>query len=133
MSSQKAFYLQRPLFKYSVVGLFNSILTLSVIYLVKVFQILGDVEANMLGYALGFMASFTLNRRWTFNYNGCVKSALLKYILVFSIAYFANLLTVLVSIHYLNVDSYISHAIGMLFYAIVGYTGSRLFVFGSKY
>ena len=129
MTFQKYLFVHISVFRYLVVGLLNSILTLTVIYLAKWSISLGDINANMLGYRLGLIFSLFVNKHWTFSYDGSIQSIILKFLLVFAIAYLVNLMVVLVSINYLKFNSYISHALGIPPYTVIGYLGNRFFVF----
>ena len=50
-------------------------------------------------------------------------------LLIFVLAYLFNLVTVLICINFINLDSYFSHALGVPAYTIIGYLGNRYFVF----
>jgi putative flippase GtrA len=73
--------------------------------------------------------SFALNRRWTFASRGAWFPELLRFLLVVSIAYTANLATVLVATQLLGLNRYLAQALGILPYTAIGYVGSRAFAF----
>ncbi len=107
----------------------NGLISLLTIYGCKGFFNFGDVAANAIGYAAGLGTSFTLNSRWTFAYNGPQLPALLKFLLVAAVAYAMNLLTVLALIGYLDMNSYLAHALGIPPYVLTNYVASKFFVF----
>ncbi len=115
--------------RFVCVGALNTLVTLATIYLCKWLMGMGDVMANLLGYAIGLANSFALNRQWTFNHAGSMASALGPFILVFLIAYLLNLGTVLLAIDVLGANGFIAHAIGALPYTVFFYAGTRWFVF----
>ena len=121
----------RELIKFITVGIFNTFLGLIVIYVAKWFFQLGDIAANLWGYALGILVSFGLNSQWTFEYSGPKKSAFLKFLLVALLAYGANLLVVMLLIHRSGLNSYIAQAFGIPAYTLVSYLASKYFVFRS--
>jgi len=53
--------------RFTIVGIANTLLGLAVIYLLKWLFVAGDALANLMGYAIGLVASFILNQRWTFS------------------------------------------------------------------
>jgi len=115
--------------RFAVVGLANTFTGLSVIYACKGLLSMGDIESNLLGYGIGILQSFALNKRWTFEYNGDWASAFLRYLAVLVLAYAANLATTLYAIDILHLNSYIAHAVGTVPYAVTGYLGGRCFAF----
>jgi len=113
------------------VGLVNTLVGLAVIYAAKGFFHVGDIAANVLGYSVGLLLSFALNSRWTFAYRGPHLSALAKFLFVALVAYAANLLTVLVAIHYFDSNGYVAQATGVVPYTLITYLASKYLVFRS--
>ena len=111
------------------VGVLNTCVGLGSIYACKYFLGMGDVSANMTGYIVGITNSFFWNRKWTFSYAGGIGLAALRFLIVFLVAYAANLTVALALIHALGVNSYIAHAIATIPYTVIFYIGSRYFVF----
>lgn len=111
------------------VGIVNGLISLLTIYACKLFFHAGDLASNAIGYAAGLITSFTLNSRWTFAYRGPQLPALIKFLLVAAIAYAMNLLTVLVLIDRLGVNSYIAQALGIVPYVLTSYLASKFIVF----
>ncbi len=111
------------------VGMINTIAGLLVIYWAKWFLLWGDVAANILGYAAGFLLSFTLNSRWTFGYDGPLLQALFRFSCVSLTAYVMNLATVLALLHFLGLNSYVAQTLGVGPYALTTYLASKYYVF----
>ena len=120
--------LKAPL-KFAVVGVANTFVGLSTIYLCKWLLGFGDVIANICGYSIGLTLSFTLNRGWTFRHSGPVLPALKRFLAIFILAFLSNLATVLVAIKSLEVNSYMAQAGGILPYTVIFFFGSRYFAF----
>jgi putative flippase GtrA len=118
--------------RFAIVGVVNTIVGLSVIYLCKFVLNLSDVPANVLGYAVGLVVSFYLNSIWTFAYRGLVLLAALRFLMAFLISYGINLATVLILIEKLGVNSYLAQAAGIPAYTVAFYLLSKTFVFGAK-
>ena len=119
---------QHPLFRFLTVGVINTLLSITVIFCLKFFYSFSDVTANFIGYVAGLICSFILNKKWTFNHTGTLLQTVLKFILVFLVAYIANLMLVLLFIKF-GVNAYLSHLIGIPIYTAIFYLGSKLYVF----
>jgi putative flippase GtrA len=115
--------------RFLLVGVINTLAGLSVIYALKWFYGVGDVPANLIGYAVGLNISFVLNGRWTFSFTGSMWSRILPFASVILVAYLMNLATVTAAIHWFGIDSYLAQAIGIAPYTLTTYLGSRLLVF----
>lgn len=115
--------------RYLAVGVLNTCVGLGTIYLCMYLFHLGNVTANVIGYAVGIAFSFTLNKRWTFASKGEYAPQLVRFLLVCAVAYAANLVTVMVCIDAFAANHYLAQALGILPYTAIGYLGSRFFVF----
>lgn len=120
----------RALIKFVVVGVANTLVGLFLIYLGKWVLGFGDVVANTCGYSIGLALGFILNRRWTFRHSGPVIPALVRFSAIFILAYLGNLVTVLVAINSLAMNSYLAQASGILPYTVISFLGSRYVAFG---
>jgi putative flippase GtrA len=118
--------------RYSVVGVLNSLVGLSAIFAIKFFTDAGNVQANFIGYVVGFACSYVFNSRWTFAYKGPTAAGIVKFAAVMIFAYLCNLATVLVAIDVFALNSYLAQAIGILPYTTVGYLGGRFFAFNAR-
>lgn len=123
----------QSLFKHSVVkfvsvGILNSLLSIAVIFSLKYFVHTSDLLANAIGYIVGLSCSFVLNKRWTFNHSDQLLTTLPKFLLVFAVSYFFNIVTVLSLIKF-GSNAYFAHLAGFPIYSILFYIGSRHYVF----
>lgn len=118
-----------PLFRFVIVGLVNTLVSLLLIYGCKWLIGMGDIAANMVGYGVGMMCGFLLNKRWTFGHSGELVPAFLRYVAVLASAYLLNLMTVLFAIHNLRLNEYLAQALGIFPYTTVTFFGSRFFAF----
>lgn len=121
--------LDRSALRFGVVGVANTLTGLLVIYAAKWLGGLGDVPANLLGYTVGVLLSFTLNSRWSFGYRGRILPAFVRFLAVLGVAYLANLAVVLACLRALRLDSYLAQAAGVVPYTVLFYLGSRLLAF----
>ena len=112
------------------VGALNTLAGLAIIYVCKGLFRLDDLASNLIGYGVGIVLSFVLNRRWTFRHAGATLPALLKFLALIAVAYAVNLVIVMLAIHS-DINSYIAQALGVPIYTAVTFWGSRQFVFAS--
>jgi putative flippase GtrA len=115
--------------RFILVCLGNTLVGLLCIYAGKWLWQLGDIRANLLGYACGLSMSFLLNKRWSFRYHGRTGPALTRFLVVIGIAYLLNLAVVVGARDVWRLDSHLAHALGILPYTVCGYLGSRYFAF----
>jgi putative flippase GtrA len=121
----------RPL-RFGAVGVLNTVLGLAIIFAAKAFLGLGDFAANLLGYGLGLMCSFVLNRSWTFRHDGRAFAAFWRFGIAFAVAYGLNLFTVFGLRDAMAVNSYLAQAGGVIPYTISFYILSAYYVFPAR-
>lgn len=121
--------LDAHLARFVVVGLANTSTGLVIIFACKALLGMGDIASNLLGYGVGILLGFLLNKRWTFEDVGGVGPTFARYLAVLALAYIANLATTLYAIDVLHLNSYLAQAAGIVPYTMAGYLGSRCFVF----
>jgi putative flippase GtrA len=121
----------RPL-RFGVVGVVNTVLGLAIIFVAKAFLGLEDLAANLLGYGLGLVCGFVLNRSWTFRHEGRAFAAFWRFGLAFAVAYVLNLVTVFGLRDAMGVNSYLAQAGGVIPYTISFYLMSAYFVFPAR-
>lgn len=124
-------FFSAKLTRFLSVGLLNTAVGLSIIYLCKWLFGLGDVAANMSGYGVGIVISFYLNARWTFAYQGNMHAALVRFLAVMLVAYLANLVVVMTLIDAFGVNSYLAQACGTPAFTLTAFLGSRIYAFGA--
>jgi putative flippase GtrA len=115
--------------RFMAVGVLNTAIGLTFIFAAKALLGWGDLAANAFGYAIGLMASFVLNRTWTFRDRGRIGAAMLRFLGAFGLAYMANLATVFALRDFAALNSYLAQAAGVIPYTIVFFLISRVFVF----
>lgn len=122
-------FVHLSLVKFIVVGASNTVLSLIVMYVAWSLYHVGDLAANTLGYAVGFLWGYAWNRRWTFNGHGKVKDTFWRYLLVCAFAYAANLLIMFATRSVLDGQNFWPHLFGVVAYTALAYLGSLLFAF----
>lgn len=121
--------LVRQSLRFGMVGLINTAIGLTSIYAVIFFFNAGPAVANAIGYAIGLVVSFILNRLWTFGDSRSIVKVLPLYILVAVISYLLNLSVVLLGTHHFGVGPYLVQFFGIGVYTVAMFLGCRWFVF----
>jgi putative flippase GtrA len=121
--------LQSQLFRFAVIGLSNTALSLVVIWCaLKLFR-LPDVEANIIGYVIGFTWSFIWNRKWTFGHRGSIVRGLILVIVVYAVAYCANFVVLTSLVACFGAGAMWTQLPGMVVYTVVCYLGMKFVAF----
>jgi len=119
----------REIVSYAFVALCNTLVGLAIIFFLKAAFSTHDILANAVGYSLGSVMSYFLNARWTFLYRGPLGASVPAFLMVTAIAYLTNLATVAVAIYVAGINGYVAQALGVGPFALIGYLGSKYFVF----
>ncbi len=115
--------------RYLLVGASNSVLGFAAIWLALRALDWHPAAANAAGYAVGFLWSFALNRRWTFGHRGHVPASLWRFGAVCALGYLANLAAVLALSSVLAPRSLLAQLGGMAIYTGLTYLGARHWAF----
>lgn len=115
--------------RFALVGVVNTLVGMGVIFIAWHFLGFGDLAANLLGYAAGFLCSYSLNKLWTFSDRGAVGRSLWRFALVCAVAYAANLIVLFGTRSAMGPETFLPHVMGSLTYTVTGYLGSRFFAF----
>jgi len=121
----------RTFIRFALVGIINSLSSLFIIFF-AMYSGFDDVLANAIGYSCGFVISFLLNRQWTFINRGSLATNFARFLFVALVAYFANLITVMLMIDGLQVNAFISQSLGVPVYAVMSYLGCKNYVFSNN-
>lgn len=115
--------------RFATVGLTCTVLSLGVIWTAWRWWAWSDVAANALGYAFGFIASFVLNRGWTFSDGGPAGSGLARFALVCALAYALNLAVLAVARPAIGQDSFLPQLLAVGAYSVAAFLGSHFYAF----
>lgn len=121
--------LGRHALRFLAVGAINTLIGLMAIYGVMYFSDVSPMAANAIGYCIGLIVSFTLNKIWTFQDSAPIANSVFKYILVAVIAYTINIGAVIVSLYVFKLNPYIAQLGGVVFYTVTMFFACRVFVF----
>ena len=118
----------KQLFKYGIVGVFNTVITLATIFIVT-HLLKNPYLANGIGYILGFCNSFIMNRFWTFKSTGSVKKESFTFIIIFGICYLIQLGIFYTLNAKLNLNTNWAQIIAMVFYTVINFLGNKFVTF----
>ncbi len=122
----------RQLITYGAVGVFNTALGYAIIFACMYLLRLDAVVSNALGYGVGVVVSYALNKRFTFQSEAAARGELLRFILVFAFAYLLNLGVLLVCIRWWTVHAALAQVIAGVVYFIVSFLLNKYFVFRAR-
>jgi putative flippase GtrA len=87
--------------------------------------------SNVTGYAVGLVASYTLNRTYTFKSQQSRRSELIRFLIVFAVAYGLNFVALLILIHKLGLNSGLSQVLAGVVYVGISFIMNKYYVFKS--
>ncbi|OIK15654.1 polysaccharide biosynthesis protein GtrA [Bacillus sp. MUM 116] len=127
--------------RFIMVGVLNTIVGLSVMYLLLHAFHLSYWISTFIGNSVGAVVSFFLNRSFTFKSNNTVSKSAIRFIIVILCCYFIsydlakNLVSaVLYSNHFFSgkITTDMAVLVGTGLYTVLNYLGQKLFVYSKK-
>ncbi len=115
--------------KFILVGVANTLLTLGTIFLLSGVAHADYRLANGVGYIIGLMNSFLLNRWWTFKSRGAVPLQMAKFFLVFGFCYAVQFGMLVLMVDRLAVSSALSQVAAMAVYTSISYLLNKHIVY----
>jgi putative flippase GtrA len=116
--------------RYGLVGIANTVVCLTAIYVGLNVIGLPYAAANAIGYALGLTVSFLLNRRFTFRSSrGIFSREPVLFLAVAGVSYAVQMGALVVLIELLRVDQSIAQIPAMAVYTACGYAGNKFVTF----
>lgn len=113
------------LFKYLLVGVLNTLIGFGTIFLLIFVGVLPEL-ANFLGYVIGIICSYFLNK--TFTFKSQKSGDFLPFVLSMIIAYVLNFIAFVILFRLLGVNVYVSQIIAGGIYTLSGFLLSKFFV-----
>jgi len=111
---------------YNIVGIANTLLGFSIIFLLM-FAGVSATLSNVIGYAIGAVLSYHLNKKYTFKSTVSSKTQALKFFTVLFIAYMLNFITLQWLLDFL--DPYLAQLISALVYTLSSFILAKFLVF----
>lgn len=120
------------LLRFGFVGIINTSIGLLAIYSIIFFFHSGPILANFIGYSIGLVLSFYLNKVWTFTDNTSNKRVMLRYLTVASISYLSNLAVVFFGVNLYKIGPYLVQIFGISVYTLIMFIGCKWYVFNQN-
>ncbi|KYJ85468.1 GtrA family protein [Sulfurovum riftiae] len=111
---------------YNIVGIVNTLVGFSVIFLLM-FVGVGPTLSNAIGYAIGSVLSYYLNKKYTFRSLGDSKTQALKFFMVLGLSYALNFVTLQWLLGFVN--PYIAQFFSALVYTLSSFLLAKYIVF----
>lgn len=120
-------------FRYLLVGGLTAVVHLSLLAFLLSIKIIDYRISVSVAYITGAAFNFFASRRFTFrSQGGFVFGEMSRYIVLLTVNYVLTILTVYISVDFLNLSPILGGALAIVITIIVGFTTSRLWVFGLK-
>ncbi|MBI4022814.1 GtrA family protein [Candidatus Berkelbacteria bacterium] len=120
------------LIKFGLIGILNSAVGYLVIFGAMALADVAPAPANALGYAVGLIVSFGLNRTWNFRSQNAVGHEIGPFLTTFILAYAANLAT-LQAVLNAGVNPYLAQLAAGVVYLTVSFVLYKLWVFRPRH
>ena len=121
--------MQQQFARFLSVGALNTLLGYSIIFFAMYALNFSPEASNLLGYSVGLVVSFLLSKSFTFRSSGAASSELIRFLLVFAIAYAINLAELSFLVRVLAWHAGISQLLAGVFYVLCSYFLKKRFVF----
>jgi len=117
--------------RFAIVGVLNGIIGLGTIYAAYNIFHINYKLSNILGYTLGLINSFILNKKWTFKSKRDPRLEILLFLVMFGVSYTLNLVSVIFCVERLKLNPNIAQIVGIFFYTTSNFFGNKLITFRS--
>ena len=121
----------RQFSRFLLVGFANTALGYAVIFGCMYLGGLTPELSNAVGYLVGLVMSYFLNRHFTFRSARRRSTEFLRFVIVFLTAYTTNLLVLIVLVHGLEIHAALSQIVAGVAYIGTAYLLSKRYVFHS--
>jgi putative flippase GtrA len=115
--------------RYCLVGALNTGVGLGIIFMAMAVFHLPPVISNAVGFGAGFLVSFALNHKWTFQSNRSLQWSFPLFALICAIGYALNVAALITAVNIFEITPYLAQLIGVGAYAIFVFLGSRFLAF----
>ncbi len=116
---------------YLVIGLLNSGIGYIVILYFTYAGVVAEIS-NLLGYLLGVVFSYILNKKYNFKSKREHRKELPKFMFSMFISYLVNLIVLVFGYRVFGINVYIAQILAGISYTVTGYTLSKFFVFQER-
>jgi putative flippase GtrA len=118
--------------KFALTGVGNTIVGVGTLLFARDVLGMSDYVANAIGYVVGLIFSFVVNRSFTFADRSSMAITAPRFLLAFAISYSANLVVLAVGLDVLGLHPNLAQAFAIVTYSVTFFLLCRLFVFRSR-
>lgn len=119
----------KQFFRFLTVGVLNTLLGYYVIFTCMYVANMSPESSNVSGYAVGLVASYVLNRKYTFQSKQQRRREIVRFLAAFVIAYAANFAMLIILIHRMNMPKGTSQVFAGFIYVVVSFTMNKHYAF----
>ena len=114
---------------YNVIGIINTIVGFSIIFALMFYGV-SATSSNIIGYVIGAIFSYILNKKYTFKSKKHNKTQAIKFFTVLLISYCLNFITLQWLLTFTN--PYLAQFISAVIYTLSSFLLAKFFVFDIK-
>ena len=119
----------RQFVKFGLVGILNTIITISIIFVFMKLLNISYIISNVVGYLFGFINSFILNKIWTFASKKSIGRESFLFVVIFVVCYSLQLILLIILKEKLQIKPEYAQIISIIFYSILNFTGNKFITF----
>jgi len=119
----------KQFFRFLTVGMFNTLLGYAVIFACMYLAKMSPEGSNIVGYSVGLIGSYILNRKYTFNSKQNRRSEMVRFLAVFVVAYASNLAVLVILIHRIGMHEGASQVLAGVVYVAASFIMNKYYVF----
>lgn len=117
-------------FRYGIVGVFNTLLGLGLIFFFYYVIGLNYILSNVFTYTIGLIITFFFHDKWVFaGSDRVLKGKIFLFLTVFGVSFLTNLALLYGTVEFIGWHPNIGQLIGIMGYSCVNYLGNRVFTF----
>ncbi len=118
-------------FLYAAVGVVNTLVGYGIMYGLTFLGVIPEI-ANAIGYIVGFLNSYILNKKITFKSTNTHSQDFIRFAVAMIIAYGVNMIVLIITYRICGISEYIAFIISGIAYTLVGYLVSKFWAFSKK-
>ncbi|CAN5304976.1 GtrA family protein [soil metagenome] len=119
----------RQLLKFILVGTLNTAIGYIIIFFCMYWLDISALISNMIGYAIGLIFSYLSHKFFTFNNKSKLMNTAYRFVIVFMVAYLANIGVLFALIHYSNIHEGIAQILAGAIYVVISFLMNKYYVF----
>ena len=117
--------------KYIIVGVINTLIGYCLIFSLMYLMKCSPEISNVIGYGVGLLFSYCLNRIYTFKSNKIKYKEFMRFFIVFLLSYMANFLVLVLLTYKFKVFSGLSQLLAGIVYISFSFFLNRYYVFAT--